>query len=341
MSIDANHRCAYAGLLIGSVVLGWACNTAEASVLHDLTTQRHWIGYAPRNFNPNIGREPSEAQVRADLEQLYSEGWRSLYTYSLDGVQSEIPRIAKEVGFDYALAGVFFFNEAQLAREKAAALEELDHIDGFIVGNEGLLFGRYSPERLVEEVFYFQTLGKPVTTTEVGGIYLAVPELLGLGDFVFYNTQPWFNDTLDPADPAAMAAAVAEEHFAIRELRPDHPIVIKETWFPTAGHPAATEANQVEFFETLAGLRSDAGEPVLFAWGEAYDQPWKFERSPFGVLGPHWGLHTQDGTPKEAIAALQDIYTGPVPAVPEPAGVLLVALAAIGRIRHCRFSEVA
>ena len=306
-------------------------------MLQDLTTQRHWIGYAPRNFNPNIGREPSQAEIRADLEQLYAEGWRSLYSYSLDGVLRHVPRIAKEVGFDYTLAGVFFFDEAQLAREKTAAQAELEYIDGFIVGNEGLLFGRYTPERLVEEVFFFQSLGKPVTTTEVGGLYLAFPALIDLGDFVFFNTQPWFNDTLDPSNPAGMAQAVRDEYFAIRELRPERTIVIKESWFPTAGHPAATEANQVAFFETMASQTSDSGEPLLFAWGEAYDQPWKSEQSPFGVLGPNWGLHSQTGTPKQVISALQGIYTGPVPVVPEPTGTLLAGLAFLGLFANRRF----
>lgn len=321
------------GLFACLMILAAAPPRASADVLEDLTTQRHWIGYAPRNFNPNAGQEPTEAQIRFDLEQLYSEGWRSLYSYTLDGVIAEVPRIAKEVGFDYTLAGVFFFNEAQLAREKVAAQAQLEHIDGFIVGNEGLLFGRYSGERLVEEVLFFQTLGKPVTTTEVGFIYQAVPQLLDVGDFVFYNSQPWFNDTLDPADPAAQAAAVREEYFDIKALRPDLPIVIKESWYPTAGHPAATEENQVEFFRALANETSDSGEPVLFSWGEAYDQPWKFEQSPFGTLGPDWGFHNSDGTPKLIISELQDIFTGPVPAtVPEPAGALLVSLALVGML---------
>jgi exo-beta-1,3-glucanase (GH17 family) len=224
------------GLILASVSL----SRAPADVLQNLTTQRHWIGYAPRNFNPNIGLEPSQAQIRADLEQLYAEGWRSVYTYSLDGVQRHVPRIAKEVGFNYTLAGVFYFDEAQLAREKEAAQVELAHIDGFIVGNEGLLFGRYTPERLVEEVFFFQSLGKP----------------------------------------------------------------------------------------------------VIFAWGEAYDQPWKSEQSPFGVLGPAWGLHTQTGDRKQIISELQDIYTGPVPSVvPEPHAALLGSLAFLGLLTTGRFAR--
>ncbi|MCG8434529.1 MAG: hypothetical protein MJA83_10900, partial [Gammaproteobacteria bacterium] len=297
----------------GLIVLLLVSTGAFADVLRDLTTQRHWIGYAPRNFNPNIGQEPTQEQIRADLEQLHAEGWRSIYTYTLDGVLQHTPRIAKEVGFDYTLAGVFFFDEAQLAREKAAAQSELAHIDGFIVGNEGLLFGRYTKNRLAQEVAFFQTLGKPVTTTETSGQYFADNSLLDLGDFVFFNTQPWFNGALNPADPAGMAASVSNEFFAFQQIRPDRTIVIKESWYPTGGNVVATEANQVAFFQALADETNTSDESVLFAWGEAYDQPWKIEVSPFGVVGPDWGFHTSNGTPKQLIADLQSVYTAPVP----------------------------
>jgi hypothetical protein len=81
-------------------------------------------------------------------------------------------------------------------------------------------------------------------------------------------------------------------------------VVIKEAWFPTGGNAAATEANQNAFFQRLAA------HSVIFVWGEAYDQPWKTgEQSPFGTLGPEWGLHGSDGSPKQLIQDLAPIYT--------------------------------
>ncbi|MEO1498324.1 MAG: PEP-CTERM sorting domain-containing protein [Planctomycetota bacterium] len=287
--------------------------SADADVIQSLTTQRHWIGYAPRNSDPTIGLDASQAQIRADLELLYDQGWRSLYTYSLDGNGRHMPRIAKEVGFDQVLAGVFYFDDAQLAREKAAAIDEQQHIDGFIVGNEGLVFGRYSKAELIDAVEFFENFGKPIGTTEVSGSYFADPSLLDVGDFTYVNIQPWFNQNLNPFDPIAMAATVGGEFRALQSRRPDNLLVIKEAWWPTAGHPAATEANQIAFFQALADITDLDGDPLLFSWGEAFDQTWKDEPSPFGTLGPDWGLNEENGDEKAIIEALRPLYASPYP----------------------------
>ncbi|MEO0529780.1 MAG: hypothetical protein AAF266_04295, partial [Planctomycetota bacterium] len=309
-------------LILGLLLLVPA-GTASADLLTELARTRNWIGYSPRNYNPNIGQQPSQTSIRNDLQQLYDAGWRNLYNYTLDGTQRHVPRIAKEIGFENVLAGVFYFDEAQLNREKSAALAEDEHIDGYLVGNEGLAFGRYNGEQLLAAVDFFDDFGKPVTTTEVGGLYLQVPELLDVGDFASINIQPWFNASLDPTDPAELARAVRDEYVAIKALRPDRLVVIKEAWWPTDARPyssitpppgAASEANQVAFFEALANEVDAAGDPILFQWGESHDQPWKNnEQSPFGLIGPDWGFYTSGGQEKAIVDALDDVYTGSVP----------------------------
>ena len=291
----------------------FATGIAHANVLQALATERHWMGYTPRNFNPNIGQEPSEAQMRADLQQLYDDGWRKLYNYTLDGNLQHIPRIAKEVGFDTVLAGIFYFDDAQLQREKDNAVVQDQYIDGYIVGNEGLFFGRYNGNQLLDAVNFFEGFGKPITTTEVGGAYLQVPSLIDVGDFAYVNIQPWFNGSLNPADPASLAQAVRNEYVAIKALRPDRLVVIKEAWWPTGGNPSATEANQTAFYQALANQTDANGDPLLFSWGESYDQLWKSEQSPFGTLGPDWGLYEENGAEKEIVQDLQAVYTGKVP----------------------------
>lgn len=310
------------GQLALLVVIGLA-SAVQGDLLTELVTQRDWIGYSPRNYNPNAGQQPSQASIRADLEQLYDAGWRRLYNYTLDGNQRHVPRIAKEVGFEQVLAGVFYFNEGQLTREKANAQLEDQHIDGYLVGNEGIIFGRYNGEQLLSALEFFAQFGKPITTTEVGGVYLQVPEALDIGDFASINIQPWFNGSLDPLDPVAMARAVRDEYVAIKALRPDRLVVIKEAWWPTDAQAsggitpppgAASEANQVAFYEALANETDAAGDPVLFMWGESHDQPWKNnEQSPFGLIGPDWGFYESNGTPKALVDALDEVYTAPYP----------------------------
>ena len=67
---------------------------------------------------------------------------------------------------------------------------------------------------------------------------------------------------------------------------------------PSGARPAATAANQVEYFRQLAG------SGALFAWGEAFDQPWKTQEPP-------WGLHTAAGLRKRVITELASLYRDP------------------------------
>jgi exo-beta-1,3-glucanase (GH17 family) len=274
----------------------------DGPVLAALTTCRNWVAYTPSQredgYNPNVGNDVSLSHLQADLQQLHDAGFRRLVTYTLDGNLGEAPRIAKQIGFEQVIAGVFWFDNAQLLREKTAVVEQWPYYDALIVGNEGLSDGRYTRQELEEEVKSLRRLtGKPVATTEVGGQYLADPTLLEVGDFTMVNIQPWFNAANDPNDPAAMAAAVAGEYQALLAARDEAFVVIKEAWWPTDGHAAATEANQSAFFAALV----DSGVP--FVWGEAYDQPWKTgEGSPFGTFGPTWGLFDSGGAAKQVMA---------------------------------------
>jgi exo-beta-1,3-glucanase (GH17 family) len=265
-----------------------------------------WIAFAPPYpFNPNTGTFPSEDDLRVSLRQLFAEGWRGLVTYSLDGTLREVPRIAKEVGFEQVVAGVYWHDPDQLGKERTAVLEERSFIDGIVVGNEGLLGGRYSFAQLELEVGSLgaQT-GLPVTTSEPPCKYInpscgVEPGLLNLGDFLFPNVQPWCGGI---TDPIAAAQYVAAQVAALQAAAPDRVIVVKEAWWPTGGgHPAATEENQVIFFQNLVARQ------VPLVWGEAYDQYWKIDACP-GNPGPHWGLHTSDGVPKLIIQALKPIF---------------------------------
>jgi len=267
-----------------------------------LLSCRNWIAFAPpRPFNPNASVYPSEAELRIALSRLASEGWRGLVTYSLDGTLQHVPRIAKEVGFTSVVAGLFWFDAAQLARERTAALAERASIDAYVLGNEGLLNRRYTREQLSTEIQRLRAdTGKPVATSETLAQYQGDATLVTLGDWVFPNLQFWF----DPAirTPAQGVASVQSQYQTLQSLAGARTIVIKEAWYPTAGDAAATQGNQSEFFRLLAAT------PIRFVWGEAFNQFWKSE--PLGQ-GPNWGLHTDTGSPMQVITTLRETYTGP------------------------------
>lgn len=261
---------------------------------------RNWITFAPpRPFNPNRGTFPTERQLRTVLRQLVRQGWRGLVTYSFDGSLSEVPRIAREVGFRRVIAGLFWFDRAQLARERRAAVRERAYVDGFVLGNEGLDQGRYSRRALGREMRSLRAAtDRPVTTTEPAAEYDRDPSLLELGDWVFPTIHPWFASI---RSPEAGVDFVAAEYERLATAAPGRVIVIKEAWWPTCGGSGAGAGNQVLFFRELAG------EPVRFVWGEAYDQYWKRVEGP---QGPCWGLHTSRRREKPIIEELRETFAG-------------------------------
>lgn len=272
---------------------------AAGDVLTDLARSRHWVTYVPRGYNPNLGRFPSAAQIRADLLLLRGEGFRGVMTWSLDGSLALVPRIAKSLGFSYVVAGLYWYDQAQLDREYRAALAEQASIDAYIVGNEGLEFGpRYTRSALQAVINDLRTAtGKPLGTCETGGHLLANPELLSIGDFTTTNIHPWWAGI---RDVAAAVRHTANEYAALVARAPaGKPVFVRESWWPTGGgDPAATPANQLAYYRALAA------EALPFAWGEAFDQPWKAE--------PPWGLHTVAGQRKPVLVALAALIRDPL-----------------------------
>ncbi len=299
----------------------------SGTVLEALTQCRNWITYGPSlPYNPTafdgLGSFPSKKQIKVDLQMLYAEGWRGLVTYSMDGHTEPgspkdsleaIPKIAKTVGFEYVIAGLYWYDDAQLAREKKAAFRQVRYIDAFVVGNEGLdpdvnpnHQARYTMQRLAQEIQSLrERTGRPVTTSEIGKQYLDLPEnqydefLLDIGDWIFPNIQPF--RVVPALEVSAAVRHTVNELTAIRARRPDDVLVQKESWWPTGGgDPRSTSANQVQYFRELAA------EQVFFVWGEGFDQFWKTQEGP---QGPHWGLHESDRDPKVIIGSLAATYT--------------------------------
>ena len=94
-----------------------------------------WIDYAPTDFNPDAGMKPSLESIAEDLRVLYEAGFRGIVTYEASGVFAEIPRLAREAGFEGILMGVWTPGDEA---ETQAAMDAAPFVDGYVVGNEGL-----------------------------------------------------------------------------------------------------------------------------------------------------------------------------------------------------------
>ena len=267
----------------------------------------HWVSYAPTHADPNSGLWPTENVLRADLQLLYDTGFRGIITYACDGILDQIPRIAKEIGFEGVIVGVYlgWTDNEQIANAKMIS----EYADGYCVGNEGIELSSQSIIPLTYGLEYLTSVmdeirentSKPVTTSEPGDHYLVtvhVPaaSLREIGDWLLPNYA--YYSFWHGNGPAASENLVVEYYNDLKALAPDKVILLKETGYPSAGVARSTEENQTEFFRLLNNT------DVNFAYFEAFDQYWKT----WAVVEPHWGLFDMDRSPKDVVSYLEEHF---------------------------------
>jgi exo-beta-1,3-glucanase (GH17 family) len=216
------------------------------------------------------------------------------------------PEVAKDVGFEYVVAKLWWQDDDLLQREKAN-LDPVRHaVDAVCVGNEIIQKGIADLDRLVREVDEVrERAGRPVTTGFQPPDWQVHPELaISVGDFSFLNVHPWW--VLHRNDPLTAAGWVAEAYELVAQtpgIPPDRLVVVQETSFPSAAlhpesTPGATPANQRRFYEALLATE------VPFVWFLAVDSPMHRVASAVGGFG---GLWNEDWQPKPVTELLASI----------------------------------
>jgi exo-beta-1,3-glucanase (GH17 family) len=273
-------------------------------VIDALKKGSNWILYQP--VTDRAGGPVDEQDIRTELQFLYDKGFRGVVTYAFDNGREKIPEIAKEIGFQQVIAGLWATN-ATYETEKANLTEaRRSKIDGYVVGNETQLRGDVTPQDLVTRIREIRALsGKPTTTSDAWYLYRS-NGCLHAGDWIFPNLHPFFDPGQrahqDPTGGADFVKTKLVEHFTQMRDTDGKDVVLHEAWWPSAqdGNPtdssyqgAGSPENQKRFFEALAS----AG--VKFVYGEAFDQSWKKEGdTKMGGVGGHWGLWHDTETAK-------------------------------------------
>lgn len=280
-----------------------------------LKCRRDWILYSP--FRRAAGTPVGEEQIREELQLFYDVGMRGLVTYEMMNGIEEAPRIAREIGYEWVIAGIYWYTDgvaggqtsSSLGSEKAAVDANIEWIDGVVIGNEGLLDSgawnqpRYTLTDLEGELKAMKAKypDKLVTTAEGTVTYEAYPHLVtdvSLTDFVFPNIHPWWGGFRAPGQAVDnVATTVNSVPFSERGERL---LVLHESWWPSETEGQDEDA-QSGYFEELL----DTGIP--FCWGEAVDQPWKGGEE--GGFGASWGVwHFDESSttyqPKEAVGLM-------------------------------------
>jgi len=270
----ATASCCFAGDSVG-VSQEW----------QDKVARIKWVAYSPPSANPPSGIEATVEAVRKDLSVLSDAKFTGLVTYAAFGMMgTEVPRIAKHLGFKGLIIGVWDPNDAN-ELDTAAKAAKNPVVLGYCIGNEGLS-KRYTLIELIAAMDSIRrSTGKPVTTSEEIDNYTD-EEILHLGDWIFVNAHPYFHSQLETQ------SAVSWTIGAFKDIsrRGQRFVMFKEVGLPTTGDPKGklSQSTQRDYYLSLAATS------VRFVYFEAFDQPWKNHLH----IEPHWGLFTSDRKPK-------------------------------------------
>lgn len=280
--------------LVFAAAVSASSSPLEAQNLKDLFTGLRWVSYAPTDYFPAERPPvlPGDASVKEDLETLHSAGFNGLITY---GAQVEsVPRIARSLGFTAMLLGIW---DPLSVAERSEALKAVRGdgglIAGVIVGNEGLLTGRYDIGMLCRAMGEIKLASaKPVSTTEPVDWLLSEPQLVTCSSFITANAHPYFSNQKTPAQAVQWTV---EAWDAVSSKYPDKPLLFKEVGLPSAGDDGLSEEAQKEYYVALAKTH------VVFSYFEAFDATPRFKE---GRIEQSWGLWRSDRQPKAVVQAL-------------------------------------
>ena len=255
----------------------------------------HCVSYAPFRgaLSPlDLSTKIESWQIEQDLAQL-SRITDCVRTYSVDFGLDRVPDIARKFGLKVML-GLWVSSHADRTKYQidigtALARRFPDVISAVIVGNEALLRGEVSPDRLGALIRNVKSrVPMSVTYADVWEFWLRHRELAGSVDFVTIHILPYWEDEPIAADQAASHVNAIRKRMVASF--PGKEIMIGEVGWPSAGRMRAgalpSPSNQARVIaDVLASGKRDGFRVNVI---EAFDQPWK--RNQEGTVGGHWGV---------------------------------------------------
>jgi exo-beta-1,3-glucanase (GH17 family) len=248
-----------------------------------------WIGYAPSRFNPRKQIYPSIESIKADLHILKKAGFNGVITFGAEKSLDQIPEVAKEIGFEGVIMGIWAPDSHE---EVESAIAAKNYVDGYCVGHMGLN-KNYNLEILKTAMAKIKKRTQlPVTTTEGIDVYYNESPLIQLSDWIFPDSRIyWQNENIDHLKQ--LYKTLLKDYERLIGLS-EKPVLLKIVGFPTMGSGKASEKNQAELFKLLLQNAGHPYERLRFAYFEAFDQPWKT----WHTVEAHWGVFKNDRSPK-------------------------------------------
>jgi hypothetical protein len=270
------------------------------------------VAYEPPGYDPHTNKIPDKAELRKDLVRLHDAkeggGFDGLITFGAGGDLAEIPRLAKEVGFQAVIMGIYILRDeagkpVKPVDQMERAYEVREWVDGYCLGhNTSTQLDTHALADWMAELR--SRTGKPVTTTAPLVNYLDERgrHLREIGDWYFPDlVGSWPFGTLSPVEVLRETKANLQ---LVAALPRNKPVLLKMISYPSGGAPGYTEEAQAAFFTGICrNLYLPSG--VYVSVFSAYDLPWKRGDKDFSPQEEFVGLFTAQGEPKKAAAVLR------------------------------------
>jgi len=268
--------------------------------LADCQSTPTMVAFNPTGFDPRKPFELNEASitsVKEDLKQLKPAFDGLVFYEYLPNLTQAILVAAQEEGYKSALLGIWNPKSDVEIKGTADLIKQFNDKMALavVIGNEGLIDNRYTVQDVQAAAKKLKALlpakvNIPFATSEPVSEY-GLADLRNLGDFLAPNIHPAID--MESVPPSEASAWVKKRAHALATIS-KKPVLIKETGVPNGGKPNFNpDAQKAYWHEYLQGgiLDKSANEPwVSYAAAfEAFDMPWKAEKSKMAIEG-HWGL---------------------------------------------------
>lgn len=280
---------------------------------NEMLSAGNWLCYDPSTFVPEneiAGHMPSVEEIGEDLRVLHGVGrFDGLVTFGTDGTLRQIPRLAKEAGFRWAIAGIYVSDDSDKTRQQVEnAIAEQDYVDAYIVGHLPAATDDKMRQKLQDWIKEVRSrTNKPVSTTMPYVAYLGPKGewVRGLGDFLCPDIAPgtWQNGSTPNAAFDELDEKVQQ---LSNVLPPNKGCLLKMASYPSNGAEGLTEQNQKIFYERLY-RDLDLPHGICWSFFAAFD-PAAGAKEGTMKSGAKWsspekhvGLFTNDRHPKLAI----------------------------------------
>ena len=257
----------------------------------------HGLSFSPYMDGQSPGTEIEAGQIRQRM-QIIQPYTRWVRTFSCIEGHQQSPAIAHELGLK-TMVGIGIGEDEEINEEELTnglEVARAGHADILAVGNEVLLRGDISEDKLIEYINRAKEAapGVPVGYVDAYFLFGNHPRVTEACDVILINCYPFWESC-----PAEYSLPYMKEMYRkTQAVANGKKIIISETGWPNIGSPYGAAVpgpdQALSYFINTYLWAAEEGIDVFYF--SSFDELWKTGDE--GDVGAYWGLWDKDGNLK-------------------------------------------